>query len=295
MNKRPIILCIAIVVSALLSVFPFFASILTSIIPETELAAKGALIIPERFTAVNYVAIFGAPFNIRPSELPQALAGDVGAIPPGFFSSLVTATAASVIAIALATLGGYAFGRIKFPAKTPLLVLLLFTRMLPPITVIIPLFGILQQIGLVGTYQGIILTHVTLVVPLLTWVLMGYFATLPLEAERAAKIDGCGRWSTFRYVILPMGRSGIVATWIIGFVISWNDLLFAYLVTAGSPVLTIQPAILNMSPLGPIGTSGWGIISAVMLLSVLPPLVLVLIFQRFVTRLNIVDPVTVIR
>ena len=164
--------------------------------------------------------------------------------------------------------------------------------MLPPIAILIPYFTLFQSVGLLGSHVGLILTYLTGITPLLAWILMGYFATLPVEVESAARIDGCGRLQALRHVIVPMALPGIAAAFIIAFLFCWNELLFGIILVGGTNAQTLSPALLAISPLTAVGVSPIVLFSAASTLSVLPPLALALVFQRFITRLNIVDPVT---
>jgi multiple sugar transport system permease protein len=159
---------------------------------------------------------------------------------------------------------------------------------------VIPYFTLLTNSGLVGTYQGLILTYLTLIIPLTTWVLSGYFATLPLETERAARIDGATRLKAITKVILPMARPGIVAIWLLSLILAWNEMLFGLLI-GGNGVKPIQPLILQLSPLCGTCYSEYSVIAALMITAIIIPLVISLFFQRYITRLNIVDPVTLIQ
>ena len=150
-----------------------------------------------------------------------------------------------------------------------------------------------ETVGLVGDPGGLILTYLTGIIPLLSWVLMGYFATLPLEVERAARIDGCSRLKVLWYIIIPMAAPGISAAFIIAFLFAWNELLFGIILIGGTKWQTLSPALLAISPLTAVGYSPIALFSAASTLSIAPPLILALIFQRYITRLNIVDPVTV--
>jgi multiple sugar transport system permease protein len=174
-----------------------------------------------------------------------------------------------------------------------LLFVLLSTRVMPPIAIVIPYFVILSAVGLVGTRIGLIMTYLTAVVPLLTWVMMGYFASLPIEIERAARIDGCGRLGALWHVTIPMAAPGIAAAFVIAFLMAWSELLFAIVLTGGSPAETLSPAVLGLSPNMPgSGISVMTLFAAASVLSALPPLLLALLAQRYISRLNIADPVT---
>jgi multiple sugar transport system permease protein len=236
----------------------------------------------------NYLAIFGV------EKVSAVFGGQTEAIGRGFVNSLIVSIPVAVIGTAMAILGGYAFSRFHFPFKKTLLFVLLSTRVMPPIAIIIPYFIILSAIGLVGTSLGLILTYLTAVVPLLTWIMMGYFGSLPVEIERAARIDGCSRLGALWHVTIPVAAPGIAAAFVIAFLMAWNELLFGIVLTGGSPAETMSPAVLGLSPNMPgTGISVMTLFATASVLSSLPPLFLALLAQRYIAKLNIADPVTI--
>ena len=268
------------------TIVPFFWMLWASFMTDSELT-EGIVQGIDEPTLENYKRIFGH------ADKEAIFGGQTKLIGQGFLNSLVVALPVAIIGTAIATLAGYAFGRFHFPAKTGLLFGLLLTRVLPPVAILIPYFTMFRTVGLVGDPGGLILTYLTGIIPLLSWVLMGYFATLPLEVERAARIDGCSRLKVLWYVIIPMAAPGISAAFIIAFLFAWNELLFGIILVGGTKWQTLSPALLAISPLTAVGYSPIALFSAASALSIAPPLILALIFQRYITRLNIVDPVTV--
>ena len=265
---------------------PFFWMLWASFMTDSELS-EGIVQAIDEPTLENYKRIFGH------AEKEAIFGGQTKLLGQGFLNSLIVALPVAIIGTTIATLAGYAFGRFQFPAKTGLLFGLLLTRVLPPVAILIPYFTMFRTVGLVGDPGGLILTYLTGIIPLLSWVLMGYFATLPLEVERAARIDGCSRLKVLWYIIIPMAAPGISAAFIIAFLFAWNELLFGIILVGGTKWQTLSPALLAISPLTAVGYSPIALFSAASTLSILPPLILALIFQRYITRLNIVDPVTV--
>lgn len=268
------------------TIVPFFWMLWASFMTESELT-EGIVQTIDDPTLEHYKRIFGH------AEEEAIFGGQTKLIGQGFLNSLIVALPVAVIGTAIATLAGYAFGRFQFPGKTGLLFGLLLTRVLPPVAILIPYFTMFRTVGLVGDPGGLILTYLTGIIPLLSWVLMGYFATLPLEVERAARIDGCSRLQVLWHVIVPMAAPGISAAFIIAFLFAWNELLFGIILVGGTQWQTLSPALLAISPLTAVGYSPIALFSAASALSIVPPLILALIFQRYITRLNIVDPVTV--
>lgn len=182
------------------TIVPFFWMLWASFMTESELT-EGIVQTIDDPTLEHYKRIFGH------AEEEAIFGGQTKLIGQGFLNSLIVALPVAVIGTAIATLAGYAFGRFQFPGKTGLLFGLLLTRVLPPVAILIPYFTMFRTVGLVGDPGGLILTYLTGIIPLLSWVLMGYFATLPLEVERAARIDGCSRLQVLWHVIVPDRKS----------------------------------------------------------------------------------------
>jgi multiple sugar transport system permease protein len=271
---------------ALWSLIPFAGTVWASFMTEGQLV-EGLIQWIEEPTIGNYLAIFGM------GQVSAVFGGQAAAIGRAFTNSFIVSLPVAIVGTAIAVIGGYAFGRFRFPFKNTLLFVLLTTRVLPPIAVIIPYFVIFAALKLVGTALGLIIVYLTAVVPLLTWVLMGYFGSLPVDIERAARIDGCSRLGALWHVMIPMAAPGIAAAFIIAFLMAWNELLFGMVLVGGSPAETLSPALLGLSPNMPGFRTVFVLFAAASILSTIPPLLLALLFQRYITSLNIADPVTV--
>lgn len=166
-----------------------------------------------------------------------------------FRNSLIIVTSTTIIALVIAILAGYALARFKFIGSNLFGVATLGTQMIPGILFLLPLYLIFlqiqQTIGLrmINTYHGIILTYSAFYIPFSIWILRGFFASIPMEIEEAARIDGCTQFSAFIRVILPLAVPGIIATAIYIFLMAWDELLFAWVLTTTSDVQTIPVGI----------------------------------------------------
>jgi multiple sugar transport system permease protein len=281
------VLCVGIPLVIAWTFLPIVAMVWASLMPFNALINGGLLQWPSGMGFANYRAVLGI------ATINQIFGGQPMAVARGFINSTVVAVLVAAIATAISVVGGYAFGRFRFPFQNTLLFVLLSVRVLPPIAVLIPYFVILSALHLIGTYFSLVVTYVTAVVPLLTWVLTGYFASLPVEIERAARIDGCGRLQALWHVTIPMALPGVVAAFVIAFLAAWNELLFGIVLTGGTAKQTLSPALLAFSPTMPSGGANLGmtLFAAGSVLSTIPPLILALLVQRYITRLNIADPV----
>ena len=279
------------------SFFPLYLSVVASITPELTIITHGFTIIPTAFTNRNYrwvFQIYSASEFPANSVLTEFFAPLLPLIPKAFMNSIILSVSASTIGIAIASVAAYAFGRIKFRFRTLLLFVFLSAQLLPSISILLPYITLLTAVGLNGTYPGLILTYLTLIVPLCTWVLSGYFASLPYDVERAAKIDGATRWKTITRVVFPMARPGILAVWLLALLIGWNEMLFGLLI-GGNVIEPLQPLILQFSPLCSGSCySQYSFISGLMIVSIIFPIILALFFQKYLGRLNIIDPVSMV-
>jgi len=279
-------ICVALV--AAWTFIPLLVMFWASMMPIGDLV-NGIVQWPKSFGFANYLAILGI------ANIDEIFGGRAESIGRGFINSAIVAIPVAAIGTAMAVVGGYAFGRYRFPFKGTLLFVLLSIRVLPPIAILIPYFVILSSLRLVGTHFSLIITYLTAVVPLLTWVLMGYFASLPIETERAARIDGCSRLKALWHIMIPMAAPGIAAAFIIAFLTAWNELLFGLILTGGTSNQTLSPALLALSPTMPsTGTANLGLtmFAAASVMSAIPPLFFAILAQRYITRLNVADPVT---
>jgi multiple sugar transport system permease protein len=141
---------------------------------------------------------------------------------------------------------------------------------------LIPLFIVFQFLGLVGTLWTQIITHLVITVPIVVWVMIGFFETLPVELEEAALIDGCNLWQGFRHVALPLAKPGIVVGTILSVIFSWNNFVFG-IVLAGRETRTLPVAVYNMLSTDELS---WGPLSAAAIVVTLPVLIMTIALQR---------------
>jgi len=281
---RKIILYILVLAITVWSVFPIFWAFIMSISTNVELTSVPAHLIPQQPTLKFYSLILGLE-----KEQISVTSGQAQIVKNGLVNSIIIAAAVSIIATLVATLGGYVFGRFNFPGKSQAFFAILVTRMIPAISIVVPFYFIFWRFHMLGTYQGLIITYLAAMIPMLVWVLMGFFATLPRETERAARVDGCGRMGAFRKVMLPMAAPGIAVAAILAFTMSWNEFLFAFLLAAGSPAQTLPPSVASLFTM----IAQYALLGAASILSMIPPIILSMIFQKYMLRLKLMDPVTV--
>ncbi len=247
-----------------------------------------AFFLPPRVTSENYLralgvlksSVFGSDYGT--GQVPQFLAG--------LGNSGLVATLVMLLTLLLCIPAGYAFARFSFPLRTSIFFVILFARSLPPISSSIPYYQFYKQAGLLGTIPGLVFVHLTLTVPLTTWVLSGFFSSLPVELDRQARVDGCSRLRMFTSVLIPVAAPGLAAVAILAWLTSWNEFIFALLLGFARDLYTVSPAIAG--PLIGGGSANPELSTAFMSISLLPSIVAASILQHYMTRLKIVDPLT---
>ena len=190
-----------------------------------------------------------------------------------FWNSVLVTGGAVLFGLLIGVPAGYGIARAK-AHKTA--VLILIARMTPALSYLIPLFLLFQVLNLVGTIWALVITHLVITVPIIVWIMIGYFEGVPQELEDAALVDGATSWQSFRYIALPLARPGIVVGAILAFIFSWNNFIFS-VVLGGKNTRTLPSAVYNMLTFEQLS---WGPLAAAALLVTLPVLLVTVLAQR---------------
>jgi ABC-type glycerol-3-phosphate transport system permease component len=253
------------VAAALLAVwaFPVLWALLTSFKTERDvLAYPPTMVFPP--TLSNYRdVLFGSA-----SLLPNLL------------SSTIVAGASTLLTLLLAVPAAYALARLELPAKRVSGFYVLATQMLPPVGLIIPYYLVLQKIGALDTYTGLIVIYLTFSLPFAIWLMVSYFEDIPREMEEAALLDRAGRLRALWHVILPQVRGGIAVTTIFVFLNAWNEFLFA-VVLGGNRVRPVTVAMFNFIS---VEQTLWAKLAAGAMLAMAPVIVLGILAQRHIVK-----------
>jgi len=194
-----------------------------------------------------------------------------------FANSFVVAVCTTAISLAVGTAAGYAVARFTFPGRRILLACLGISYLFPAILLLVPLYLVLAALGLVGGLAGIVIAHLTITVPLTTWLMKSFVEAVPKELEEAARVDGLGYLGGFLRITLPLLRTGLATTAMVAFILSWDEFLLASVIAQGDNVTA------------PVGMAGlvtsfdirWGAIMALSTLVTIPVLVLFFVLQRY--------------
>ncbi len=201
---------------------------------------------------------------------------------PGFFDTLghsaaITAGAA-LLTVVVATSAGYVYSRYRSRLLTLSAFFTVFVRMLPPIVISLPLFPVVNAVGLNDTFTVLILLYATFFVSLGTWIMKTTIDQIPTELDEAARVDGAGMLRIMRHIILPLGAQGMIAASVFVVVYAWNEFLFAFLFTTKA-AKTAPLAVAEM--ISSVETGDWGVLFAASTVQLLPVLVFVVLAQKY--------------
>lgn len=196
------------------------------------------------------------------------------------WNSTLIAMGTTVGSLVLGTLAGYGFSRVKFRGSEALRFLVLLTRMVPRMTLVVPYYLMMLRIGMLDTYSGLVIAYISFALPFSIWLLIGFFDDVPIEVEEAAMVDGCTPLGTLIRVVIPIAAPGLAVAAIFAFLVSWNEFLFA-LILSGPASKTLPVVIAGLTTdLGPL----YGEMSAAAVMVMLPNVVMTLVMQRYVVR-----------
>lgn len=196
-------------------------------------------------------------------------------------NSLIVAGLTALICLAIGALAAFSLSRLRIRQRFGILVVILAVSMFPQIALVGPLYLIASNLGLLDTYAILVITYVALGLPLVTWVLFGYFETFPRELDEAARMDGIGPLGLLLRIILPLSAPALVTTGLLAFIAAWNEFMFALAFTSNIEHQTIPVGIANFTNLYYVP---WGDIAAASVVVTVPLILLVLFFQRHIVE-----------
>jgi len=194
-----------------------------------------------------------------------------------FLNTMIVSASAVLLSLCVGAPAAYAFARFPFTGRSFLFFALLVMRMLPPIAVLVPMYVLFSKLGLATTRFSLVLAYTTFSLPLVVWIMRGYFEDLPVELEESAWIDGASRFGAFMHIMLPLARPGLVAASILCLQLAWNDFLFAAVLTNNAT--QTLPVLMGAFNAGESGMD-WGGLTASGMLVTLPVIVFSFVAQR---------------
>jgi multiple sugar transport system permease protein len=281
-RARRIVAGTALAIAAVLifawSFGPFLWLVLMSLSSSADLVRTPPTVIPAGLTLENY------RFVLFPGGVEDGQSSiQATRVPYSIWNSLVVATCVTAINLVLGSLAGYAYARHdRSRLMSGSLWALMMTRMTPSLALILPFFIVFRTLDLIDTRTALVIAYCSLILPLSTWIMKGYFEGMPPNLEKAALVDGCTRLQAIRKIIMPVARPGIVAAGIFCFLVSWNEFIFALILTGTPNAQTIPVIIAGF--LVQLRFYDYGPMFAASVLAVIPPVVITLAFQRYLVR-----------
>jgi multiple sugar transport system permease protein len=239
---------------------------------------------PFAWMGISSVKILRELYQVPPTWIPQAptLANYVKVltdsnVPRYFLNSVIISGGATVLALLVAIPAAYGFARFKFRGSRIYQACILAGQMLPTAAIIVPLYLVLRNLGLLNSYWGLILVYMIITLPLSVWMLVGYFRAIPVELDEAAIIDGASRLGVLVRITIPLSVPGIVAVFIYAFVTAWNEFIFALCFALDSRVKTLPIGIAEFTTEFNVD---WGAVMAASVIMTLPVVILFFAMQR---------------
>jgi multiple sugar transport system permease protein len=260
---------IGITLIVLWSLVPIYWALKSSVQTEADARAIPVQYFPTSPTLQNYKTLLSGDGDVSDQIRRSAI------------NIVVECSLATVVTVVLATLAAYAFARMEFRGRRVLFYSVLATMAFPAYTTLIPLYRIMSTFGLVNTYTGIVLVYVSGFLPLATWVLHNYFASLPTSIEEAGLVDGANRLQVLWHLLLPLARPGIISTALITFLFAWAQFLFPLVLSSD---LSTQPLTVVIASLQGRHVVPSTLLNAAGVLAIAVPAVLALAFNRHIVN-----------
>jgi len=256
---------IMIIIGMTIVLVPFLWLVTTSFKPESAYLAYPPRFIPDNWTLEGYRILF------QKEQLGRF-----------FLNSLVITLTSTVLSVAFGSIAAYSLARAKLPFRLNNIIAfwMLLTRMYPAIATAIPYFLLIRELNLLDTRWALIITHTAFNLPFVIWLMIGFYQELPKELERAAMVDGCSAWQRFTKIVLPLSAPALVATSILAAILSWNEFLFAVMLTRNEA--KTLPVVMS----GFITDKGllWNQMTALGVITVLPVLLFAIAVQKYLVR-----------
>jgi multiple sugar transport system permease protein len=261
MSVRNIVLYVLIAIILIFEIFPFYFIFVTAFKTTLQIQQIRDMFWPNPWSLEHFVYLF--------TQIPFV---------NWYANTIAVAAVSTIVSMFAASLGAYALVRLRWRGISPLSTVVLVSYLMPGSLMFIPLYGILTQLKLINTPLALMVTYPTIVLPFATWLMMGYYRSIPEELEDAALIDGCNRFQTYYRVVLPLVRPALLAVAMFSVTQAWNEFLYAYTFLRSAEVFTL-PVGLGQLIVGDV--QPWGELMAAALLTALPVIVIYMLGQRF--------------
>jgi ABC-type glycerol-3-phosphate transport system permease component len=256
-----VLMYVAMAVVLVWVLLPFYFIFVTSFKTTLQITQIQNMFWPTPFSLEHFIFLF--------TQLP---------FPRWYLNTIEVAAVSTLISMFAASLGAYALVRLRWRGSNPLSTSVLVAYLMPPALMFIPLYAILVQLHLINTDGALMVTYPTVVLPFATWLMMGYYRSIPEELEDAAMIDGCNRFQTYYMVVLPLVRPALLAVAMFSVTQSWNEFLYAKTFLRSTEVFTLP---VGLGQLSVADVQPWGELMAGALLTAVPVIILYMVGQKF--------------
>lgn len=244
--------------------FPLFWMVSTALKPQNELFTIPPTLLPEKPTLEHFShLLLRSPF------------------PTYFANSAIVAAATTLVVIAIGTLGAHSLVRFRYPGREALARLVLFTYLLPPVVLVIPLYLLMARIGLVNSLASLVITYTSFALPFALWLLRSFMAAIPADLESAAQMDGANRMQAFMDIILPQALPGIISTALFTFILAWNEYLFALVLISKDTTKPLPTGVITL--LTSAFNVEWSLLMAASVLMSVPLVISFTFLQKHLT------------
>jgi len=253
---------LGLVTFTFLALGPVIWAVVTSLLPLSALTSRPPDLNPLNMTLENYRLVLDSSRGLF----------------SGLINSFIVASFTSVVGLVIGSMAAYALARLKMPGSNLILMMILATQMFPGIVIAIPLFLVMSRLSLVDTHFALIVVYLSFTLPIVIWILKGFFESVPMELERAAAVDGATPLQTFQHIVLPISLPPLFATGVFVFIEAWNEFFFAIILTR----INVKTAPIAIAEFSGQYQTLYGQMLASAVLASIPVVVLAIIFRRFV-------------
>lgn len=257
---------LALVLYLLFALVPFGWMLTASLEPQTSLYRAHLSLLPNPVTLANYRALFTTN-PVAGTDFPRY-----------FMNSIIVVCCTVVLAVLVAVPAAYGFSRYRFFGKDAMLYGILLQSIFPLVNFLIPLYILMQDLGLLNTYASLIIAYLTFSLPLNIWILKSFFDGIPTDMEMSARLDGASAWRAFVEIAIPPAMPGIVATAIFTFILAWDEYLYALTMISASSMRTLPLGIFAYFS---EGVPNWSGLTATAIAMSIPVIVVFLVLQKY--------------
>lgn len=278
-NRRLLLTYVALFVFLFYVTAPFAWLVDQSFMPYEDLSSAPPSFVPK--TVVNYLMLFGFKVQ-RGGAYAASTPPGVSYVGRAFINSVVVSVSSTSLALLIAFFSAYTFAMMRFRGRDRLLGSTIALRVMPIMSIIIPLYLMMDSLKLVDTLAALIIVYVALLLPYDIWMLTTFFQTIPLDLDEAARIDGCKRVESLFKIIIPLARPGLIAVGLFNFLLSWNELFSALILTKSEASYTFPVIISMFTNVPQMLPYDYMIVAGVV--GALPPLILATLFNRYLVK-----------